>query len=65
MNRYCLEVYVDNLIIFYMEFRSITSVAKTIERFMHLDEVGIWFELFDSIKDKSIDVKELMRIWHS
>lgn len=64
MYRYCLEVYIENLIIFYMEFKSITSVAKTIERFMHCDEVGIWFELFDSIKDKSINVKDLMRIWN-
>ena len=65
MNKYSLEVYCQNDLIFYMEFRSITSVAKTIDRFMNVDKFDIWFDLTDMIRDKSISVKELMTIWHS
>lgn len=65
MSRFLLEVYCQNDLIFYMEFRSITSVAKAIDRFMNVDKLDIWFDLTDLVKDKSISVKELMAIWHS
>lgn len=64
MFRFCLEVYLENDLIFNMEFRSLTSVAKCIDRFSNCEKNNIWFELFDCIKGQSINVKELMRIWH-
>lgn len=65
MNRYLLEVYSSNDLIFFMEFHSITSVAKTIDRFFNIEKCDIWFSLTDMLKDRSINTKELMSIWHS
>jgi len=65
MNRYLLEVYSDEYLIFCMEFRSITNVAKTIDKFFNTEILNIWFRLDDMLKDRSIDTDELMRIWHS
>lgn len=65
MYRYLLEVYSSNDLIFFMEFRYITSVAKAIDRFFNVDKLDIWFHLTDTVKDKVINVKELMQIWHA
>ena len=65
MKRYVLEAYISEILIFYMEFKSITSVAKAIDKFCNCDSLDILFDVYDILKDKTIDVDELMRIWHS
>lgn len=65
MNRYVLEAWIENSMIFYMEFRSITSVAKAIDKFCSSQDYKIWFDVYDVLKDRSVNVKELMKIWHA
>ena len=64
MRRFVLDVYLHHSVIFSMEFKSITSVARFIDKFFNPESFDIWFYLHDSIKDCSINVNELMRIWH-
>lgn len=65
MKRYLLTVYLCNECIFCKDYSSITKVAMEIDHFIIPKDTDIWFDLIDIVKDKSIPVKELMRIWHS
>lgn len=63
MHRYCLEVCIDNTLIYFEEFSSITQVAICCDRFKSYP--GICFDLYDVVKGRSINVNELMRCWHA
>lgn len=65
MKRYLLSVYLCNDCIYCKDFNSITKVAMEIDHFYKPEKKDLWFDLIDIIKDKSINVKELMQIWHS
>lgn len=65
IDRFSLEVWFENELIFYKEFKSITNVAKCMNCFKFKDGNGFWFNVTDNIKYRDIDYKELLRIWNS
>ena len=59
--RYEFQAFIGNDLIYHCFLKSLNQVARTYDYFTD-DEV--WFEIVDVVHNKSIEVNELMRIYH-